>query len=250
MTTLPVQQLYIHGQRVDATSGKTFKTVNPATGEVIAEVQVASQADVERAVQRSRRPEGVGRDDRHGALAHPAPRRRAPARAQRRTGPPGNPGHRQGAGRDHHRGHRHRCRRGRVLRRPGHRHRRHPAAAARIELLLHPSRAAGRGRRHRRMELPDPDRHGNWPTWKPWTPARRWPRPPPWTSSPVPTALAGRPPPSKASSCRCANRASSTPSRAAGRGRRHRRMELPDPDRHEVGAGAGCRQRDGVRRRK
>ena len=36
MTTLPVQQLYIHGQRVDATSGKTFKTVNPATGEVIA----------------------------------------------------------------------------------------------------------------------------------------------------------------------------------------------------------------------
>ncbi|RRU70342.1 aldehyde dehydrogenase family protein, partial [Stenotrophomonas maltophilia] len=51
MTTLPVQQLYIHGQRVDATSGKTFKTVNPATGDVIAEVQVASQADVERAVQ-------------------------------------------------------------------------------------------------------------------------------------------------------------------------------------------------------
>jgi len=51
MTTLPVQQLYIHGQRVDATSGKTFKTINPATGEVIAEVQVASQTDVERAVQ-------------------------------------------------------------------------------------------------------------------------------------------------------------------------------------------------------
>ena len=51
MTPLPVQQLYIHGQRVDARSGKTFKSVNPATGEVIAEVQVASQADVERAVQ-------------------------------------------------------------------------------------------------------------------------------------------------------------------------------------------------------
>ncbi|MBA0222176.1 aldehyde dehydrogenase family protein, partial [Stenotrophomonas maltophilia] len=51
MTTLPVQQLYIHGRRVDATSGKTFATVNPATGEVIAEVQVASQADVERAVE-------------------------------------------------------------------------------------------------------------------------------------------------------------------------------------------------------
>ncbi len=79
MTTLPVQQLYIHGQRVDATSGKTFKTVNPATGEVIAEVQVASQADVERAVQSAAEGEGVGRDDGHGALAHPAPRRRAPA---------------------------------------------------------------------------------------------------------------------------------------------------------------------------
>ncbi len=50
MSTLPLQQLYIHGKLVDATSGKTFQTVNPATGEVIAEVQVANQADVERAV--------------------------------------------------------------------------------------------------------------------------------------------------------------------------------------------------------
>ena len=50
MTSLPVQQLYIHGRRVDATSGRTFDTVNPATGEVIAQVQVASQADVESAV--------------------------------------------------------------------------------------------------------------------------------------------------------------------------------------------------------
>ena len=50
MSTLPLQQLYIHGKLVDATSGKTFQTVNPATGEVIAEVQIANQADVERAV--------------------------------------------------------------------------------------------------------------------------------------------------------------------------------------------------------
>ena len=50
MSTLPLQQLYIHGKLVDATSGKTFQTVNPATGEVIAEVQVANKADVERAV--------------------------------------------------------------------------------------------------------------------------------------------------------------------------------------------------------
>ena len=40
MTTLPVQQLYIHGQRVDATSGKTFKTVNPATGEVYKRIDI------------------------------------------------------------------------------------------------------------------------------------------------------------------------------------------------------------------
>ena len=50
MSTLPLQQLYIHGKLVDATSGKTFQSINPATGEVIAEVQVANQADVERAV--------------------------------------------------------------------------------------------------------------------------------------------------------------------------------------------------------
>ena len=50
MSTLPLQQLYIHGKLVDATSGQTFQSINPATGEVIAEVQIASQADVERAV--------------------------------------------------------------------------------------------------------------------------------------------------------------------------------------------------------
>lgn len=51
MTHLPVQPLYIHGQRVDATSGKTFQTINPTNGQVLAEVQIASQADVDRAVQ-------------------------------------------------------------------------------------------------------------------------------------------------------------------------------------------------------
>ena len=51
MPTLPVQQLYIHGRRVDASSDKIFQTVNPANGQVLAEVQIASQADVERAVR-------------------------------------------------------------------------------------------------------------------------------------------------------------------------------------------------------
>jgi betaine-aldehyde dehydrogenase len=45
-----LQQLYIGGRRVDATSGKTFQTINPANGEVLAEVQVASKADVDSAV--------------------------------------------------------------------------------------------------------------------------------------------------------------------------------------------------------
>lgn len=44
------QQLYIGGQYVAASSGETFDSINPATGEVLAKVQCASQADVDRAV--------------------------------------------------------------------------------------------------------------------------------------------------------------------------------------------------------
>lgn len=50
MPRFNLQQLYIGGHRVDATSGKTFQTINPANGEVLAEVQVASAADVDSAV--------------------------------------------------------------------------------------------------------------------------------------------------------------------------------------------------------
>lgn len=49
-TRLPTQRLYIDGGFVDATSGETFTTVNPATNHVICEVQQASQADVDDAV--------------------------------------------------------------------------------------------------------------------------------------------------------------------------------------------------------
>jgi len=45
-----LQQLYIGGKRVQATSGKTFQTINPANGEILAEVQAASQSDVDSAV--------------------------------------------------------------------------------------------------------------------------------------------------------------------------------------------------------
>nr|WP_322940527.1 betaine-aldehyde dehydrogenase [Pseudomonas sp. s4] len=44
------QPLYIGGQYVAASSGETFDSINPATGEVLAKVQCASQADVDRAV--------------------------------------------------------------------------------------------------------------------------------------------------------------------------------------------------------
>ncbi len=48
-------QLFINGQFVDAQSGKTFTTPNPATGEVLAEVAEAGAADVDLAVQAARR---------------------------------------------------------------------------------------------------------------------------------------------------------------------------------------------------
>jgi betaine-aldehyde dehydrogenase len=51
MPILDIQKNYINGVQIDATSGKTFQSINPANGEIIAEVQCASRADVEKAVQ-------------------------------------------------------------------------------------------------------------------------------------------------------------------------------------------------------
>ena len=50
MPRFELQQLYIDGCRVDATSGKTFQSINPANGEILAEVQAASKNDVDLAV--------------------------------------------------------------------------------------------------------------------------------------------------------------------------------------------------------
>ena len=50
MPVFKQQQLYIHGRRVDARSGTTFDTVNPANGELLAQVQCASRQDVDDAV--------------------------------------------------------------------------------------------------------------------------------------------------------------------------------------------------------
>src|SRR5260370_42405230 len=47
---LPVQPLFIDGNRADAATGDTFATINPATGCEICRVQSAGAEDVERAV--------------------------------------------------------------------------------------------------------------------------------------------------------------------------------------------------------
>jgi len=47
-------QLFINNEWVDAESGKTFATLNPATGETIAQVQEADKADVDKAVAAAR----------------------------------------------------------------------------------------------------------------------------------------------------------------------------------------------------
>lgn len=49
------QRLFIDGQWVEAVSGKTFTTPNPATGEPLAEVAEGDAADIDRAVKAARR---------------------------------------------------------------------------------------------------------------------------------------------------------------------------------------------------
>lgn len=50
-----VQRLLIGGQRVESVSGRTFETINPATGEVLAQVARGEAADVGLAVDAARR---------------------------------------------------------------------------------------------------------------------------------------------------------------------------------------------------
>jgi aldehyde dehydrogenase (NAD+) len=54
-TTPRRYQLFIDGQFVDAESGKTFTSPNPATGETFAEVAEADKADVDKAVAAARK---------------------------------------------------------------------------------------------------------------------------------------------------------------------------------------------------
>jgi acyl-CoA reductase-like NAD-dependent aldehyde dehydrogenase len=48
-------KMYIDGKWVDADSGKTFRTYNPATGEAVAEVPLAGLSDVDKAVAAARK---------------------------------------------------------------------------------------------------------------------------------------------------------------------------------------------------
>lgn len=72
MSRMAEQQLYIHGGYTSATSGRTFETINPANGNVLATVQAAGREDVDRAVKSALRGQNLGVDDRHGALAYSA----------------------------------------------------------------------------------------------------------------------------------------------------------------------------------
>src|SRR5579875_1596245 len=54
---IPIRQtkILINNQWVDSVSGKTFETINPATGEVLARVAEADAADVDLAVKAARK---------------------------------------------------------------------------------------------------------------------------------------------------------------------------------------------------
>jgi len=49
------QKMLVGGAWVGAKSGKTFQTLNPATGEILAEIPLADQVDVDEAVYAARK---------------------------------------------------------------------------------------------------------------------------------------------------------------------------------------------------
>jgi betaine-aldehyde dehydrogenase len=112
------QQLYIDGGYVSATSGKTFETINPASGEVLATVQAAGREDVDRAVKSAQKGQKIWAA--MSAMERSRILRKAVdiLRAQRRTGASGNSRYRQTAERNRRRRYRHRRRCAGVLRGP------------------------------------------------------------------------------------------------------------------------------------
>lgn len=51
----PLQKLYYDGKVQGATSGKTFKTVDPSTAKTLAEITTASESDIDAAISSARR---------------------------------------------------------------------------------------------------------------------------------------------------------------------------------------------------
>lgn len=73
MSRMAEQQLYIDGGYVSATSGKTFETINPASGEVLATVQpLLPRRRRPGGKERPKRAKNLGGDERHGTFAHSA----------------------------------------------------------------------------------------------------------------------------------------------------------------------------------
>lgn len=54
-----IKQLYIHGAYRDASSGETFDSINPATGQVLARIQLASAQDIDDAVQSAKQGQKI-----------------------------------------------------------------------------------------------------------------------------------------------------------------------------------------------
>ncbi|WP_314409898.1 betaine-aldehyde dehydrogenase [Pseudomonas kuykendallii] len=59
MSRFGVQQLHIDGRYQSSSGSETFEAINPANGEVIAELQAATRADVDRAVEAAQRGQKV-----------------------------------------------------------------------------------------------------------------------------------------------------------------------------------------------
>ncbi len=159
MPVFELQRLYIGGVYVDATSGETFDTLDPATGETLASVQQASAADIDRAVRSAR--EGQREWAAMTAMQRSRILRRAvdilrernDELAELETRDTGKPIAETRAvdivtGADVIE----------VLRRARNGHRRSANPAAREFVRLYATRTARRMRGHWRMELSDPDR--------------------------------------------------------------------------------------------
>src|SRR5258708_624419 len=76
-------KLLINNKWVDSASGKTFPTLNPATGEVITKVAEADAADVDKAVAAARAAFDPGPRPKKPTAAHRAVRRSNPYQRRR-----------------------------------------------------------------------------------------------------------------------------------------------------------------------